>query len=188
VIDADDEPNYLMCALRELLPLATGYGRLLLAYDRELDADYRLLDRVLSQFGARVSRVVVTRVPIDGRSQSTRHGGWQRYTLGALIRRFLPAYGEADFRLGLRLYLIAGLGKGGDRSFDLDHLRRQLDRARQLRERTGAGAGGDAGELRRFLAGLAARPGYVDPYRLTSDLLARHKRVPREPLIQAVYS
>ncbi|WP_250292246.1 hypothetical protein [Frankia sp. CiP1_Cm_nod1] len=56
IVAADGRPNYLACALRELLPLAGDHDEIVLAHDPELDADYRLLSHVLEMAGATVRR------------------------------------------------------------------------------------------------------------------------------------
>ncbi|MFC6085243.1 hypothetical protein [Sphaerisporangium aureirubrum] len=188
IVDAQGRPNFLMCALRELLLVAERHDHVILASDAEMAPDYRLLARTLDRFGVRVSRIAVTRVPIAGLSRSTRHGGWEGCTLGALIDRFVPEFGVPAFRLGMRLYLIAGLGKGSEQSFDPDHLRRQLNRAARMLDQAGPPSPGSSPELRVFLRGLAGMDGYVDPYRLTSSLLARHRPVPLRDLLGTVYT
>ncbi|MEO3809880.1 hypothetical protein ABGB17_12845 [Sphaerisporangium sp. B11E5] len=192
VVDAQGRPNFLMCALRELLLVAGRYDHVVLASDAELAPDYRLLARTLECFGMRASRLAVTRVPIGGVSRSTRHGGWEGCTLGALIDRFVPEHGVPAFRLGLRLYLVAGLGKGAGQSFDPEHLRRQINRAARMLDQAGQpgqpGPAGPSPELRVFLRGLAGADGYVDPYRLTSSLLSRHRPVPLRDLLGTVYT
>jgi hypothetical protein len=186
IVDAQGRPNFLMCALRELLLVAGRYDHVVLASDAELAPDYRLLARTLDHFGVRVSRIAVTRVPIAGVSRSTRHGGWEGCTLSALIDRFVPEFGVPAFRLGLRLYLVAGLGKGSGQSFDPDHLRRQLNRAARLLDQEPPA--GPSPELEGFLRRLAGDDGYVDPYRLTSSLLARHRPAPLRDLLGTVYT
>ncbi|MDH2429625.1 hypothetical protein [Sphaerisporangium sp. TRM90804] len=189
LVDAGGRPNFLMCALKELLPLASRHDRVVLASDADLSPDYRLLARTLTHFGGRVSHLPVTRVPIAGVTASSRHGGWQGYTLGALIDRFVPEHGPDAFRLGLRLYLVAGLGKGSGQSFSDDHLRRQLARAARLLAQAGPAspAAGPSPALCEFLLTRTAPEGYVDPYRLTSSLLDRHRSVPLPELLGTVY-
>lgn len=201
LVDASGRPNYLLCALRELLPLAARHDRIVLACDAELAADYRLLARILEEFGASTVQVEVTRVPLAGTRRSTRHGGWEGVTLGRLCEEFVPEHGVAPFRLGLRLYLIAGLGKGDRQSFDLSHLRRQIQRAAHLLQRHGvdpadvdldprSGLRTDVTDplaLRRTVRALAGDDAVVDPYRLTSGLLGRHAPVRQPGLLRAVF-
>ncbi|MCY0939424.1 hypothetical protein, partial [Streptomyces sp. H34-S4] len=112
IVTADGRPNYVACALRELLPLASRYDEIVVLYDRELDSDYRLLERVLSLKGPTVHRVPIGRVPIDGKIASARYGGWGEHTVDALLRSFADAADPATVRLGMRLYFIASLGPG----------------------------------------------------------------------------
>ncbi|MFK8910827.1 hypothetical protein, partial [Streptomyces sp. YS-3] len=85
IVTADGRPNYLACALRELLPLAPHYDEVVFLYDRELDPDYQLLARVLGPLGPVVHRVTVGRVPVDGRIRSARSGGWRGVDANALL-------------------------------------------------------------------------------------------------------
>jgi hypothetical protein len=183
---ADGQMNYLICALRQLLPLVADYDRILLVCDEELDADYLLLDRILTAFGARVTRLSLGRVPIGGSIQSSRWGGWQGYTVDALSRIALEQFDMATVRLGLRLYFIAVLGRASRQPLRLDVLRKQLQRARRILASEGPAASDEA------LVGLLERcrvdGGHVDPYRLTVSLLDRHRDAPNRTLLEGVYA
>lgn len=183
IITRDGQPNYLTSALRELVPLVEDYDEIVLVHDRELTADYVLLQRVLGALGGNAVRVTVDRVPIDGVVRSSRHGGWQGHTLPAL----LAACGDTEpevLRLGMRLYFIAMLGKGQGQSLRMDLLRQSLNKARRLL----------AADSPRLAAGFAAYLGrfrrdtvHVDPYRLTSALLTKHNKPPVKEMIEQVY-
>lgn len=192
IVTADGRPNYLACALRELLPLVPWYDEVVLLYDRELDADYRLLHRVLTGLGPPVRRVPIGRVPIDGKITSARHGGWRDHTAGALLRAWAEAGGAADggggddaLRLGMRLYFIATLGPGEQQSFRHDLLRHCLAVAARLLRRSGSATGACdlADALERHRRGHA----YVDPYRLVSSLLGKGRPAPDPALLSAVF-
>ncbi|MFD5512672.1 hypothetical protein ACFWIB_33590 [Streptomyces sp. NPDC127051] len=192
IVTADGRPNYLACALRELLPLVPWYDEVVLLYDRELDADYRLLDRVLTSLGPPVRRVPIGRVPIDGKITSARHGGWRGHTAGALLRASAETADSADghgddaLRLGMRLYFIATLGPGEQQSFRHDLLRHCLAVAARLLRRSGSAttAAGDLSEaLERHRRGHA----YVDPYRLACSLLGKGRPAPDPVLLSAVF-
>ncbi|MFF5860230.1 hypothetical protein ACFY8B_32205 [Streptomyces sp. NPDC012751] len=183
LVTADGRPNYLACALRELLPLAPDFDEVVLLYDTELDADYQLLSRVLTALGPRVRRVPVGRVPIDGRIRSARQGGWQDVHAGALLDA-AAGHDPAVVRLGMRLYFIAVLGPGQQQSFRSDLLAQSLKRAERL-----LAAAGD-----RWPEPLSARLArhrkdhtYVDPYRLTSGLLGRRRAAPGLDLLTSVF-
>ncbi|MFD3308469.1 hypothetical protein [Streptomyces sp. NPDC058694] len=186
IVTPDGRPNYLACALRELLPLAPAYDEVVLLYDTELDADYQLLQRALTQLGPLVHRVPIGRVPIDGTISSARHGGWHAHTAGALLRA-VGTEADADVRrLGVRLYFVAVLGPGQAQSFRTDLLHRSLDRARQLLRRTterGPGTSPLVDDLRRHRRDHT----HVDPYRLTSSLLARARHTIDRDLLSTVY-
>ena len=195
IVTTDGRPNYLACALRELLPLVPWYDEVVLLYDRELDADYQLLNRVLTRLGPTVRRVPIGRVPIDGKITSARHGGWHDHTAGALLRAAADAsdtgagVDAGALRLGMRLYFIATLGPGQRQSFRHDLLRNCLTLAARLLNRSGAAAGTGAGDgdlpgaLDRHRRGHT----YVDPYRLTCSLLGKGRPAPDPGLLSAVY-
>ncbi|MFE7168825.1 hypothetical protein [Streptomyces sp. NPDC057616] len=185
IVAADGRPNYLACALRDLLPLATEHDEVVLLYDRELDPDYQLLERVLTVAGAQVRRVAIGRVPIDGRITSARHGGWHDHTVGALLRSVGTDCDPAVRRLGMRLYFIAMLGPGQQQSFRRDLLTKSLGRAEKLLSHAVTGGGPEANRdaLRRHRHGHT----YVDPYRLTSFLLGRGRPAPDRDLLSAVF-
>ena len=82
IVAAGGRPNYLACALRELVPLAPRYDEIVLICDRDLETDYLLLQRVLAAFGPVVHRIVLGRVPINGRIRSARHGDWHGCSAG----------------------------------------------------------------------------------------------------------
>jgi hypothetical protein len=167
IVGADSHPNYLVPILRELLPLIRPDRLFLLLYDEGLTGDYVLLDRVLSTFGARVTRLPLSRVPIDGAVRSSRHGGWTGATLADISATCGSAEAEA-YRLGMRLYFVGMLDRASARSFRMDLLRRCVGRAARL---LADDAPDDPGFDKR-LHGLC-RDGYVDPYRLTVSLLGR---------------
>ncbi|MFB7907286.1 hypothetical protein ACFXPX_03485 [Kitasatospora sp. NPDC059146] len=185
LVTADGRPNYLACALRELIPLAPDFDELVLLYDHELDSDYQQLERVLSEFGPRVRRVPVGRVPIEGRIRSARQGGWRGLHAGTLIDAARAEHHEDAVRLGMRLYFIAVLGPGRQQSFRSDLLAQCLRRAERLLEEAGPEA--DAAALREQLAQHRKDHVYVNPYRLTSHLLGRRRAAPAEDLLRAVF-
>jgi hypothetical protein len=184
MISADGQPNYLLHLLRQLIPLRDGYDLILLAHDRDLRPDYLLIQHVLTACGATVARFEVARVPLDGTALSTRYGGWHGYTLDRLAGPAINEFGPAAFRLGLRLYLVAGLGRTATQSFSARHFRRWLRRAATM---LAGGRPEHAPALGGYLAGLAAARGYVDPYRLTTKMLTRGEGAPVRDLLHAVY-
>lgn len=184
IVAPDGRPNYLACALRELLVLAPSHDDVVLLYDRGLEADYLLLERVLSRLGASTHRVPLGRVPIDGRIRSGRDGDWRGHHAGVLLSG-LAGHDEDAVRLGLRLYFIAMLGPGDQTSFRLDLVERWVRRAgRMLSAEAGAGAPSPAG----YLAGQWQDEPFVDPYRLTSGLLTKRRANPGPPLLRAVFT
>lgn len=185
IIAADGRPNYLACALRELVPLAAEHDEIVLLYDSGLAADYLLLQRVLSRLGATVRRIALGRVPIDGRVSSARHGDWRGHTAGELLDALAAEHDPAALRLGMRLYFIAVLGQGAGDSFRWDLLHRSVKRAERLLSRD-AEPGSDG--ITEALARHRGDHCYVDPYRLTSCLLARYGRGPRPELLAEVFT
>ncbi|GAB3058467.1 hypothetical protein [Micromonospora schwarzwaldensis] len=189
VLGADGQPNYLLYLLRELVPLLADHDLVVLAHDEQLRTDYQTVSQILTALGARVVRFEVPRVPIDGVAQSSRLGGWQGYTLDAIADRFVDEYGVDAFRLGLRLYLIAGLGRTARESYSALQLRRWIRRAQRLLD-THAGRdeqGTTGGPVPAGLWGaLTARRGYADPYRVATTLMSRQPTVPVGALLDAV--
>ncbi|MGP9022123.1 hypothetical protein ACT1U9_27465 [Streptomyces sp. BR1] len=183
IVTADGRPNYLACALRELLPLAPEYDEVVFLYDPDLDPDYQLLARVLAPLGPTVHRVPVGRVPVDGEIRSARKGGWRGQDAAALLDA-TAGHDEAATRLGMRLYFIATLGPGQGQSHRPDLLGQCLKRA----ERLLAGAPPTAEDGLPERLGVHRRDHvYVDPYRLTTSLLARHRAAPARDLLSAVF-
>lgn len=185
IVTADGRPNYLACALRELLPLAPGYDEVVVLYDRELDPDYQLLERVLAHKGPIVHRVPIGRVPIDGKITSARHGGWHDHTAGTLLHS-LADTDPGALRLGMRLYFIAALGPGQQESFRHDLLRKSVARAEQLLNRAEQEPDAGPDDLTALLRRHRRRHTHVDPYRLTSSLLNRRGPAPARSLITTV--
>lgn len=183
LVTPDGRPNYLACALRELLPLAADFDEIVLLYDGELDPDYQLLERVLTALGPRVRRVPVGRVPIDGHIRSARHGGWQGLHAGALLDA-AAGHDPAAVRLGMRLYFIAVLGPGRQQSFRADLLAQCLRRAERLLETAEHGRPRPLAEL---LAPHRKDHTYVDPYRLTAGLLGKRRAAPALDLLATVF-
>ncbi|EST39300.1 hypothetical protein N566_02745 [Streptomycetaceae bacterium MP113-05] len=177
-------PNYLACTLRGLLPLLPAYDELVLVHDRELTEDHVLLQKVCSALGTVTHRVAVDRVPLDGVVRSSRHGVDPAHTVAHLVDDLHGTAPEDAVRLGVRLYFIAGLGKGAGQSFRTDLLRASVDRARRILERADPEvAESPEAFLRRHTGGRD----WVDPYRLTSALLSRHRPVPARALVPDVY-
>ncbi|MFE0251247.1 hypothetical protein [Streptomyces sp. NPDC059010] len=189
IVTSDGRPNYLACALRELLPLVPWYDEVVLLYDRELDTDYQLLNRVLTRLGPTVRRVPVGRVPIDGRITSARHGGWRGHTAGVLLGEARETCGDdiEALRLGMRLYFVATLGPGQRESFRHDLLRNCLTVAARLLRRSRDAVTAGPGELLHALDRHRRSHTYVDPYRLTCSLLGRGRPAPDPGLLSAVY-
>jgi hypothetical protein len=184
IVTADNQPNYLVGALRELIPLANQYDEIVLVHDRELTEDYLLLQRILlAASGANVVREVIDRVPINGEIKSSRHGGWEDCTLPAMLAACQNAEPEA-LRLGMRLYFIAILGRGSTESFNLDLLRRTVQRASRLLAAESPKLT-DA-ELTEYVRRYQ-RDQRIDPYRLTSSLLAGRRNPPVRDVAESVY-
>ncbi|MGP8298522.1 hypothetical protein ACTPOK_11345 [Streptomyces inhibens] len=186
IVTPDGQPNYLACALRELLPLATRFDEVVLLYDKELDPDYQLLARVLGRLGPQVRRTPIGRVPIDGRITSARHGNWHATTAGALLRACSQEHDAAAVRLGMRLYFIATLGPGQQQSFRRDLLHQCITRAERLLSAARATQPDTAG-MPAALARHRRDHVYVDPYRLTSSLLGKRRPAPPLDLISSVF-
>jgi hypothetical protein len=184
VIGEDGHANYVLVVLRELLPLIGRQDRLLLAFDEDLAEDYVLIDRVLSELGAGVSRLALGRVPIDGAIRPSRRGGWEGRTLADLARLCLEHFDLPAYRLGMRIYFIAILKRSSPQSFRPELLRRSLLRAQRIIDAPGASDGHD--DYLAFLREKLADGGYVDPHRLTTALLDRHRRPPTERLVREV--
>lgn len=185
IVAEDGRPNYLACALRELVALAGEHDEVVLLHDAGLEADYLLLHRVLTRFGATVHRVALGRVPIGGRITSARHGDWRGHTVGALLATLGQDHSPAALRLGLRLYFIAVLGQGAGDEFRWAVLRRSVRRAERL---LAHGLPPDPAPLAEVLDRHRGDHGHVDPYRLASSLLVRHGPGPAPELLAEVFT
>jgi hypothetical protein len=189
IVGQDGRPNYLACALRDLLPLAAGYDEVVLLHDRELTPDYLLLQRVLSRLGPSVRRVSLGRVPIDGRVTSARHGGWRQHTAQALLAAFGTRHTPEALRLGMRLYFIGVLGPGEHDSFRPDLLERHLNRAAKLlASATDTSADALFSWLATYRDPRTDDPLHMDAYRLTAGLLGRRARTPPYALLAQVFT
>jgi hypothetical protein len=184
VINRDGQDNYLMCLLRELLPMTERYDKIILVCDEELTEDYLLVQRILNAFGACVSRVVLGRAPLDGVVQSSRHGGWQRYTVDKLFAACADS--PEVIRLAFRLCLIACLGRGSKQLFHFELLRQCVGRARRLLDASSMDTAPE--ELQRFLSSLASHDDYVDAYRITSALFSRKHSQLTRGLLSTVFA
>lgn len=193
IVAADGRPNHLACALRDLLPLAASHDEVVLLHDRGLEPDYLLLQRVLGRVGPRVHRVPLGRVPIDGRVESARHGGWQGHSVAALLAAAEGRHDDDAVRLGMRLYFIGVLGPGDHDSFRADLLDRCLGRARRVLDTAVTTGWPAVVDGLAALCGARSRggddvPAHVDAYRLTTSLLARHGRAPSRELLSEVFT
>lgn len=170
LIDLDGQTNYLLGTLRQLVEPRDEEETIALLCDAELSHDYHALTLCLRQLGKTAFFLTTNRVPLpETGTSSARHGGWEQYTVDRIVDRVGPDQCEQSLKLGLRMYLIAGLGPGGDACFDFDLLRRCVSRARRILDKAPRTSGqGGLEQLRR----LVARHGYVDPYRVTCMLLA----------------
>ncbi|HEX8080544.1 MAG TPA: hypothetical protein VF557_10080 [Jatrophihabitans sp.] len=188
MLGSDGHANYLMSTLCELVPQLADHDHVVLAHDVEIRADYRTMAHVLTGLGAEVSRLEFPRVPLDGVARATRFGGWQGYTVGALSGPLVAEFGEPAFALGLRLYLVAGLGRTARESFSTRHLRRWVQRAGRLLAEHGDRPVSSAGlaASTAALSALAGRLPYVDPYRLVTSLLSRDAAAPPAQLLGAL--
>jgi hypothetical protein len=188
MVSAEGQANYLVSTLSELVPKLADHDHVVLAHDTEIRADYRTIAYLLTRLGAEVSRIEFGRVPLDGVARSTRFGGWHGYTVGALSEPLLSEFGVPAFALGLRLYLIAGLGRTATDSFSVRHLRRWVQRADRLLAEHGSWLTSDppSSTDRPQLSALAGRLPYLDPHRLISTLLSRTATIPAAGLLEVV--
>jgi hypothetical protein len=152
----------LLCAPREQ-PIA-------LLCDVDLQQDYHQLSRCLQAMGRRAFVLTMPRVKLPGSGAgSARRGGWEAYTLPLILERLgMHDSSDESFRLGLRLYLIVGLGPGSQAEFSFELLGRFVQRARRLLDQP-VRHSREAGVSR--LQSMTTQAGYVSPYRVTSLLL-----------------
>ncbi|MGW8767448.1 hypothetical protein ACWGN5_33660 [Streptomyces sp. NPDC055815] len=185
LISGDGIPNYLVPILRELVPLIRPGRTFLLVHDDGITADYVLLARVLGVFGARVARVPLSRVSVDGRNLSSRYGGWRGVTLADLSA--VPGTAGPDaYRLGMRLYFAGTLHQESAQSFRPELLRRCVGRAAGLLARAPSGSDAPTGPpLAASLSRLRAGRGYVDPYRLMTAVQGK-RGLPLNPVLRAI--
>ncbi|WP_162603300.1 hypothetical protein [Rhodococcus oxybenzonivorans] len=181
VVGTDGHPNYVITALRDIIPIVRKYDHVVLVHDDEITPDFVLLQKVITHFGVTVSRLPLGRVPVGGQVQSSRRGGWTGSTLGELSAEVLGSVPLDEYRLGMRLYFTAVLGRGVGASLDRAVLYRTMSRARRLLRSSNA----DAIDAACYVAGHTSVYGWVDPYRLTSSLLGRN--APSTRLLDAVY-
>jgi hypothetical protein len=187
LIGDDGHPNYLLPILRELVPLIQPGRLFLLVHDDDIAADYLLLDRVLTEFGARTARLPLSRVPVGGAPRSSRHGGWHGATLGDLAATE-GTVDRAAYRLGMRLYFAGTLHRRSAQPFRMSLLRRCVGRAARLLGRTPTdGTNASVPSLAATLSLLRTQQGYVDPYRLTATLLGKRSGPPA-PELRAIYT
>jgi hypothetical protein len=166
-ISADGHVNYLIMALRDMLPVLDRHDHVLLVYDEEIGPDFILLEKVLRHFGASTSRLALGRVPVAGVVRSSRHGGWDGATLGDLTDAALARFSVEEYRLGMRVYFTAMLGRTRGVSLDQAMLYRAMLKARRLLDHSPSGCGGSV-ELLKYCSGKSA---WIDPYRLTAAVL-----------------
>jgi hypothetical protein len=184
-VTSDGQANYLACTLRDIVPLIPHYDEIVLIYDREMSADYVLLQRILGELGGNATRIAVDRVAVNGVVQSSRHGGWKGHTVPEIAAACSADDYPANFRLGLRLFYLATIGIGEGQSFDLRLLRRRIQTAEALLACTASDTG--HGEFSEFLQRFTGDHAYVDPYRLTTSLLARGTTAPIADLVKAIF-
>ncbi|MEU0544242.1 hypothetical protein ABZ319_30670 [Nocardia sp. NPDC005978] len=177
VIGADGHANYLLTALRDILPVVADHDHVLLVHDEEIAQDFVLVEKILAHYGVRTSRLALGRVPLGGVVQSSRAGGWDGASLGEISRTALAQFTIEEYRLGMRVYYGAMLGRAAGESFDQRLLYRAMVRARKLL--SAPERPGDAGAfVRRHLT----RSAWVDPYRLSAAVISRP--VPRDVLTE----
>lgn len=185
LVAPEGRDNYLMSLLRDLLARLGLPEDVALLCDRELDSDYRLLERCLRQLGVSAFAVSMPRVGLPGvGTGSARKGGWEDYTVSRLTERLLPKYEQAAFRLGLRLYFLVAQGPGCTEPFRYDLLERFMKRAERILDAP-IKASRDAGRAR--LASFAKHRGYVEPYRLASALLSPSQEGDLRPWIAELF-
>src|SRR5262249_6943519 len=157
-----------MQALRELIPYVGTVDRIMLAYDIESQQDFHLIERILSELGARVLSISMARVPTGGVVGTTRAGGWRDCTATKILERYRQNHDLPSLRLGLRLYFVRHLGRLAKEAFDYDVLGGCLHKAEGMLARMeGVGPDKDPSALDEFVGGLV-RPqdSFVDPHRL----------------------
>jgi hypothetical protein len=187
LVGIDGHPNYLLPILRELIPMIRPHRTFLLLFDDGLMSDYLLIERVLTEFGATVARLPLSRVPVDGSARSSRHGGWMGSTLGDLMASCGTSE-LAAYRLGMRLYFVGMLDRRSPQSFRMDLLHRCISRAARILKRSHSQEGAaTAPNLRSLRSMVPTDGGYIDPYRLTVSMLGRDPS-PLSPMLRAIYT
>jgi hypothetical protein len=185
LVDPLGRDNYLLSLLRELFARAGADEDLALMCDRELDSDYRLLETSLRKCGLSAFWLSMPRVSLPGVGLgSARHGGWEDYTVSRLAERCIPEYGEAAFRLGIRLYLLVAQGPGCKEPFRLELLQRFIKRARRLLDAPLTASREAGAEQLRKLCDVR---GFAEPYRVASALISPHLSEDLRPWIPDLF-
>ena len=126
--------NYLGTMLRELLALRKNGDVFVFVFDDELLGDFFILQRVLERLGHKVYKIQTNRILLEGKALSSRHGGWEKYSLGRVLS-FLQdkGYTQDEIALGLRLYYLGFIPK----SFEYRDLEKYTKKARLILNRVG---------------------------------------------------
>lgn len=126
--------NYLGTMLRELLALRKEGDVFVFIFDDELLGDFFILQRVLEKLGHKVYKIQTNRILLEGKALSSRHGGWEKYSLGRVLA-FLQdkGYTQDEIALGLRFYYLGFIPK----SFEYRDLEKYTQKARFVLKRVG---------------------------------------------------
>ncbi|MFD6268559.1 hypothetical protein [Nocardia asteroides] len=180
VISTAGHANYVATALRDILPHALESDHVLLVFDEEVGPDFILIAKLLQHFGISTSRLALGRVPVDGRTLSSRHGGWAGVSLSEIQTKALAEFSESEYRLAMRIYFISTLGRASPVSFSYQGLFRALKKARRLLDQEHSAAA----SVTEFIRPHITQSGWTDPYRLTTAVISRP--VPRA-VIDSLY-
>ena len=156
-------PTYLAQVLQAVIPFVDAHEDMVALYPVQATKAYVLLQRVLQELGVRMHGIALAEVePAE------------------LVTEQMPAVERDVLRLCLRHYFIGILGKTGRSTLEPEHLNRAVRRAERFLQRTQAAA---QIAPRDFLTPYEI----VDPYRLTTTLLARRSPYGISELVRALY-
>lgn len=162
-------PNYLASLLRDLLAVVKEYDRIVLFHDVGIERDYKLVQSLLEREGVSCSRVSFSRIPVAGRTDGARAGGWEGNTVADVMSRVGSTFSLQALRIGVRLYFLHYVGLRRPKSFKEDELRACLVQANGLLAGL-VDESDNASVLERF----RRRDGLIDVYSALGSLMQRN--------------
>jgi hypothetical protein len=168
--------NYIFKIIMTIFGNCKKEDLIVFVFDDEQYGDFILIKHILNEFGYKVFFSVTSRIGLEGKINSSRFGGWEKYTLSIILERYKKDYSPEAVRLGLKLYFMLCFAGKSSANFSYLMLDKYVRRAEGFlkKYKNLYSANLDNNEFKQLLKNITLKSDteYLSPFRLSESLFS----------------